>query len=325
MPLRHSSDDEPGISRERDGDGFRYRRSNGSTVRDEKTLARIRALAIPPAYERVWICADANGHLQATGLDARGRKQYRYHPEFRESRERAKFGKMLRFAKALPRIRAALDRDLKRPKPDREKALATVVSLLEKSLVRVGNEEYARENGSVGLTTMRMRHAALDGSELRFRFKGKSGVRHDVALSDRRLANAVRKVSDLPGQRLFQYVGEDGAVHPVTSEGLNEYLKEISGGPFTAKDFRTWAATVGALEHLAAISPWPTTKRDRRRELMGCFREMASRLGNTPSVCRTSYVHPAVVEAFESGALARTIRPGEDPALAVARLLQKAQ
>lgn len=306
----------------REGEGFRYLRPNGKPVRDGKTMERIASLAIPPAYEDVWICADADGHLQAVGRDAAGRKQYRYHPEFRAGREQAKFGRMLKFAAALPRIHEAVTHDLARRGVPREKAVAAVVELLEKSLVRVGSEEYKEERGTVGLTTMDMGHAEIHGDRLRFRFKGKSAVDWDVGVKDRRVARAVRLIGDLPGQRLFQYVGEDGAVHPVTSDDVNRYLHEVSGGPFTAKDFRTWAGTCAALERLALVSPWPEAKGAQKRAVSAAMKDVAARLGNTPAVCRTSYVHPGVVEAFEQGALAKAMRPGESVEEALARLLR---
>ncbi|RYG48717.1 DNA topoisomerase IB [bacterium] len=318
-----TSDDGPGITRKRKEDGFEYFDKKGQRITDEKTLARIRSLAIPPAYEHVWICPRANGHLQATGKDARGRKQYRYHPDFRSSREEAKFGRMLQFAKALPKIHEAVDRDLARPGMPREKALAAVVALLENSHIRIGNEEYAQTNKSYGLTTLRNRHAAVEGAQVRFKFLGKSKVRHEVALHDRRLARIVRKLQELPGQRLFQYLDDAGETHAVTSDDVNGYLKAVTKKDFTAKDFRTWAGTVLALEQLAGIDPVPETKREMTRVLTDCMKCVSTQLGNTPSVCRKSYVHPAVVHSFTQGELRQHLARVKDPEKAVAKLLRK--
>lgn len=317
-------DDEAGISRKREGDGFVYFDVKGKEVTDEKTLGRIRALAIPPAYEEVWICLRANGHLQATGKDARGRKQYRYHPDFRASRDEAKFDRMLQFAKALPRIHEAVDRDLLKRGMPREKAIAAVVALLEGSLIRVGNEEYAQTNRSYGLTTMRNRHAQVTGAEVTFKFLGKSKVRHEIALHDRRLARIVRTLQELPGQRLFQYLDDGGETHAVTSEDVNGYLRAATGADFTAKDFRTWAGTVLALEQLAGVDPVPETKKDMTRVLGDCMKRVASRLGNTPTVCRKSYVHPAVVECFTRGDLRKRLARIDDPEKAVTKILCEA-
>ncbi|CAN5683493.1 DNA topoisomerase IB [soil metagenome] len=317
-------DDEAGISRKREGDGFVYFDVKGKEVTDEKTLGRIRALAIPPAYEEVWICLRANGHLQATGKDARGRKQYRYHPDFRASRDEAKFDRMLQFAKALPRIHEAVDRDLLKRGMPCEKAIAAVVALLEGSLIRVGNEEYAQTNRSYGLTTMRNRHAQVTGAEVTFKFLGKSKVRHEIALHDRRLARIVRTLQELPGQRLFQYLDDGGETHAVTSEDVNGYLRAATGADFTAKDFRTWAGTVLALEQLAGVDPVPETKKDMTRVLGDCMKRVASRLGNTPTVCRKSYVHPAVVECFTRGDLRKRLARIDDPEKAVTKILCEA-
>ena len=235
--LVYTTDASPGIRREVRGEGFAYFKPKGGEVDDEKTLARIRALAIPPAYRDVWICAKANGHLQATGKDARGRKQYRYHPGFREARDAAKFHKLADFGARLPKVHKRIEHDLALSGLPREKVLATVVDLLERSLIRVGNEQYAQENGHFGLTTFRNRHAKVAGSDVTFKFVGKSGVKHDVALHDRKLANVVKKLQELPGQDLFQYVGENGQPHAVTSNDVNAYLKEASGEEFTAKDY----------------------------------------------------------------------------------------
>lgn len=295
--LRYSSDDRPGITRRRSGRGFSYRGSDGSVIHDRATLRRIRTLAIPPAWTGVWICPDPSGHLQATGRDARGRKQHRYHPRFREAREAAKFSRVLEFARLLPSIRGRVDADLAKPGLPREKVLAAVVRLLELSLIRVGNEEYARMNRSFGLTTLRDRHARIDGAEVRFRFTGKSGRRHEVTLRDRRLARVVSRCQDLPGQDLFQYVDDDGVVRDVRSEDVNAYLREISPD-VTAKDFRTWAGTVLAYRALRALQP---RNGARRKAVVEAMKATAERLGNTPAVARSSYVHPAVVEADLDG------------------------
>lgn len=291
-----------GITRRSVEGGFEYVWPNGKTVADERTLGRIRALAIPPAYERVWICPLDNGHLQATGIDARGRKQYRYHPRFREVRDAAKFDKMSTFAEALPQIHERLDHDLSLRGLPRDKVLATVVHLLEKSLIRVGNEEYAKENKSYGLTTLRNRHVKVEGSDVHFRFLGKSKVRHEITLHDRRLARVVQRLQELPGQELFQYVDGEGNTHSISSNDVNAYLREASGGEFTAKDFRTWAGTVLALTELAEIEE-PKTKRETKAAVMQAIRAVSKQLGNTPAVCRKCYVHPVVIDAFTTGRL----------------------
>jgi DNA topoisomerase-1 len=296
--LRYSTDDRPGISRRRSGRGFAYRSPDGTLIHDRSTLARIRALAVPPAWTDVWINRDPNGHLQASGRDAKGRKQYRYHPRFREARESSKFDRMLAFAAALPGIRERVDEDLGRPGLPREKVLATVVRLLEITLIRVGNEEYARLNDSFGLTTLQDRHAKIDGSALRFSFVGKSGQRHRVEVKDRRLSRIVARCQDLPGQDLLQYVDDAGEVRDVRSEDVNAYLREIGGDDFTAKDFRTWAGTVLAYRALRALQP---DGRAPKRAVVEAMRETAERLGNTPAVARRSYVHPAVLEAYMDG------------------------
>jgi DNA topoisomerase-1 len=304
--LRFSTDAKPGIRRRKSGRGFSYRDPEGATIRDAEVLARIRALAIPPAWTDVWICPDPLGHLQATGRDARGRKQHRYHPAFREHRERAKYEAMLRFAELLPAIRERVDADLARPGLPREKVLAAVVRLLELTLIRVGNEEYAKLNRSFGLTTLRDRHAKVRGGTVRFRFSGKSGVRHEVTLRDRRLARVVARCQDLPGQDLLQYVDEEGEVRDVRSEDVNAYLREISGADVTAKDFRTWAGTVLAYRALLALQPGQTD-RESRRNVVEAVRQTAEALGNTPAVARKSYVHPAVLEAYLDGGVGEAL------------------
>ncbi len=300
--LVYTHDTSPGIRRERRGEGFVYLKPKGGEVEDEKTLARIRSLAIPPAYERVWICSRANGHLQATGIDARGRKQYRYHPGFREARDAHKFHRLADFGSHLPRLHKRIESDRALKGMPKEKVLATIVDLLERSLIRVGNEEYAKENGHFGLTTLRNHHAEVHGGEVDFHFVGKSGVEHDVALRDRKLANVVKKLQELPGQDLFQYVAENGQPHGVTSDDVNGYLKAATGDDFTAKDFRTWAASVRALETLAGRGV-PGTQKEAKAAINETIKAVSKELGNTPSVCRKCYVHPAVLEAFASGKL----------------------
>ncbi len=316
--LRYVSDREPGISRERHGRTFIYRDSRARRILAPGELARIRALAIPPAYTHVWICASANGHLQATGRDARGRKQYRYHPRWRTHRDSTKFHRMLAFGRALPRIRRRVAQHLLKTGLPREKVLATLVKLLERTLVRGGHEEYARENGSYGLTTLRGRHVRVSGERLIFEFRGKSGVYQRVAVSDPAVARVVRRCQDLPGQELFQWVDEKGRRHTIDSSDVNEYLREICGEDFTAKDFRTWFATVEALERLRRLRP--ASAREAQHQAVEVVREVARRLGNTPSVCRNCYIHPGVIEAHARGAL--TAVNGAAPAQVLAQLLR---
>ncbi|MFL5778658.1 MAG: DNA topoisomerase IB [Chloroflexota bacterium] len=298
--LRYTTDQDPGIARRHAGRGFSYRAPDGSLIRDRKVLARIRALAIPPAWTDVWICPTEDGHVQATGRDARGRKQHRYHPRFRDRRETTKFDRMIAFARALPAIRERCDRDLARSGLPREKVLAAVVRLLELTLIRVGNDEYARLNQSFGLTTLRDRHARIQGATIRFRFRGKAGKLHEVGLRDRRLAAVVRSCQELPGQELFQYVDDHGEVQDIASDDVNAYLREIAGDDFSAKDFRTWAGTVLAYRALRALRP-ADTERGVRKNVVEAIRQTAGHLGNTPAVCRRSYVHPAVLDAYFDG------------------------
>jgi DNA topoisomerase-1 len=303
MPvLVHVSDDEPGI--ERHGHArFRYvRQTTRRQVRSDHDLVRIRALAIPPAWTDVWICADPNGHVQATGRDARGRKQYRYHPAYRRRRERKKFDQLVPFGQSLGELRAAVDRDLRRPQLDRARVLAAIISLLELTYVRIGNEAYARENRSYGLTTLRSSHVDIDGSHLRLHFRGKGGKWTDVSCCDPRLARVVRRCQELPGQQLFQYQDSDGAIAHITSTDVNDYLRDISGLDATAKTFRTWGATLMAAELLADLEP-PASPRVATRIVNETLREVAAELGNTLAVCKASYVHPVVPESFENGAL----------------------
>ncbi|MDQ6825764.1 MAG: DNA topoisomerase IB [Candidatus Eremiobacteraeota bacterium] len=300
--LRYVSDDGPGIRRKLQGKHFFFVGCDGKAIDDDTEIKRIRALAIPPAYTNVWICPNPNGHLQATGRDARGRKQYRYHKRWREVRDETKYGRMIAFAKALPKIRKRVDKDMARQGLPRPKVLATVVRLLETTLIRVGNEEYAKENKSYGLTTLKNQHVSIEGSSLRFTFKGKSGVRHAISLQDRRLSRVVRACRDIPGQDLFQYVDEEGNNQSIDSADVNDYIQEISGDEFTAKDFRTWVGTVTCALMLASCDP-AQSPADAKKNVNQVIKEVAQRLGNTPVVCRKCYVHPTVIENYmEDGA-----------------------
>ena len=300
--LRYMSDTTPGIRRKRAGKGVAYIGPDGQPVRDPKQLERIRSLAIPPAYTDVWICADPRGHIQATGRDARGRKQYRYHPRWREARDETKFGRMLAFSEALPKIRARVERDLALPGLPREKVLAAVVRLLECTWIRVGNEEYSRTNRSYGLTTLQDQHATITGVKVRFRFRGKSGKTHEVELSDRRLARIVQRCQELPGEELFQYVDQEGNVQDVGSGDVNDYLREITGEDFTAKDFRTWHGTILAVMALREIGPCGSV-REAKSNFLQAIDRVAERLNNTRAVCRKYYVHPAVLETYGDGTI----------------------
>jgi DNA topoisomerase-1 len=308
--LRYVLDDRPGIRREPAPDSggeaakgeFRYLDAKGEAVADETTLKRIKALAIPPAWTEVWICPQANGHLQATGRDARGRKQYRYHAKWREVRDEVKYERMIKFGKALPQIRKEVDRALSLPGLPREKVLATIVYLLEATMMRIGNDEYARENKSYGLTTLRNRHVKIDGSEVEFRFRGKSGVYHDVKVYDRRLARIIQRTRDLPGQDLFQYLDEDGERHTIGSADVNDYLRAISGEDYTAKDFRTWSGTVLAAMALREFEKFDS-ETQAKKNVVRAIETVAQKLGNTPSVCRKCYVHPAVLDSYMDGTM----------------------
>jgi DNA topoisomerase-1 len=295
--LRYVSDAMPGIRRMRRGRSFGYLDPSGAKIGDETTLGRIRSLAIPPAYTDVWICPLSNGHLQATGRDARGRKQYRYHPRWREVRDENKYARMLDFARALPAIRRRVDRDLQSTGLTREKVLASVVRLLETTAIRVGNDEYAKANGSFGLTTLRNKHARIDGADITFRFSGKSGVAHAVDLHDRRLAKILHACQELPGQRLFEYADAGGNAHPIDSNDVNEYIRDISGGDFTAKDFRTWLGTVECARILNAAQD-AESQTERKSRIVEAVKQVAELLRNTPAVCRKCYVHPALLEAY---------------------------
>jgi DNA topoisomerase-1 len=305
--LRYVTDQSPGIRRIASGGTFRYVSADGKPIRDPATLERIRTLAIPPAWTSVWICPDPRGHLQATGRDARGRKQHRYHPRWREVRDEVKFDRMLAFARALSAIRRQTARDLARPGLPRRKVVAAVVQLLEKTLIRVGNDEYARGNQSYGLTTLRDQHALVSGSTVRFRFRGKSGKAHDIRLTNRRLAQIVRRCRDLPGAELFQYVDDHGRVVDIGSSDINEYLREVAGQDFTAKDFRTWAGTVLAACALGALTSYSSSS-EAKRNMLGAIDGVAALLGNTRTICRKSYIHPAVLDGYMDGTLLSELR-----------------
>ncbi len=300
--LHYGHEDDLTIRREGKPPLFRYLDIDGHEIRDETTLERIRSLAIPPAYADVRIAADPRLHLQLVGRDARGRKQYRYHPKWRAARDEGKFARMAAFGKALPAIRMRVEADLRKRELTREKVLATVVRLLELTLIRVGNDQYAKENKSFGLTTLRNRHVKSEGAAVVFEFKGKSGIKHRTGVKDRRLTRVIRALQDLPGQRLFQYVDEGGGRHAIGSHDVNGYLQAISGEDFTAKDFRTWAGTIAAAKALA-MQPKPENRTQARRATSLCIKATAGLLGNTPAVCRKAYIHPAVLDAFAAANL----------------------
>lgn len=296
------SDSKPGITRRRSGTGFAYFLPDGSPLKDSEELARVRSLVIPPAWSDVWICPSKNGHLQAVGTDARGRKQYRYHSSYREVRDATKFTRMIAFGMVLPKIRAQVAKDLSLPGLPRRKVLATVVRLLESTSIRVGNEEYRKQNESFGLTTLRNRHVQIDGRTLHFHFKGKSGQFHDVELTDRRLARIVAECQELPGHELFQFIDDEGNRSPVHSDDVNGYLREITGEDFTAKDFRTWNGSRAAAWALAAMGP-ADGESAVKKNIVAAVKETASLLGNRPATCRKYYVHPAVFDHYSNGTL----------------------
>ena len=308
--LAWCNDDTPGITRRRAGKGFTYRDAKGATIKNPKVLDRIRMLAIPPAWTDVWICPRANGHIQATGRDVKGRKQYRYHNDWSTARSEHKFDKLPAFARALPKLRERVEHDLGLKGVCRDKVLATAVRLLEITLIRVGNATYAKQNRSYGLTTLNKRHIDVDGAAMTFEFKGKSGVEHKVSVRDRRLARVVRTLEDLPGQQMFKYRTADGTLCPITSDDVNAYIREAMGEGFSAKDFRTWAGTVSAARAFRDMDP-PTSQTDGRRKITVCMKAVAGLLGNTPTVCRSSYVHPVVVDLYESGRIAEVL-PGSE-------------
>ena len=310
--LSYVSDDAPGIRRKPRGMGFSYHLPDGLLISDREALARVRALAVPPAWTEVWICTKANGHIQATGRDARGRKQYIYHPDWRTVRDRDKFERILEFARLLPAIRGRVAQDMSKRGMPREKVLATVVSLLDKTLIRVGNDGYAKENGSYGLTTLRVRHLEIEGQELRFHFKGKSGKTWRLSMKDRRIARVVRSIQDLPGQHLFQHVDDEGCVRSVDSNDVNEYLREIAGADVSAKDFRTWAGTVLAVLALSSLGPFASQTK-AKVNLRRAIEAVATKLGNTPTICRKCYVHPEIMDCYLEGALPTIRASARDP------------
>jgi DNA topoisomerase I len=305
--LRYVSDAQPGLHRRRRGSGFSYVDADGKLVRDKDTLARIKSLVIPPAWSDVWICPNPKGHLQVTGRDARGRKQSRYHPRWREVRDETKYERMTIFGAALPAIRERVEHDLSLPGMPRLKILSAIVRLMEVTLIRVGNEEYARENQSYGLTTMRNKHVEVAGSTVTFKFQGKSKVRHTVDINDRRLARIIQRCQDLPGYELFQYIDGDGNHHTVDSSDVNDYLREMTNEDFTAKDFRTWAGTVLACSMLQEFESFES-QTQAKKNVVQAIKDVAARLGNTPSVCRKCYVHPAVLDTYFSGAMIKTVK-----------------
>jgi DNA topoisomerase-1 len=318
----------PGIRRTGRRPPFRYRSVKNKVISDRRELERIRLLVIPPAWTDVWICPDPQGHLQATGRDARGRKQYRYHRRWREVRDEAKYGRLTHFARTLPRIRERTDTDLRRCGLPRAKVLATVVRLLEKTFIRIGNEEYARDNGSIGLTTMRDGHAKVNGATVRFEFRGKSGIQHAIDLRDRRLIRVIKACRDLPGHELFQYIDGDGLRRSIDSADVNAYLREMSGADFSAKDFRTWAGTVLAARELAAMPPFKSNA-EAKRNIVKAVAAVAGHLRNTKAVCRKCYIHPIVIEAYLDGDLndlraSRAMKPNglDAEELAVVRIIE---
>jgi DNA topoisomerase-1 len=300
--LVYIDDQSVGLSRRKSGKGWSYRDATGAKIREKAVIERINRIGIPPAYTDVWICSDERGHIQATGRDAKGRKQYRYHERFREVRDSTKYGHMLTFAEVLPGIRERIDADMARRGLPRAKVLATVVRLLETTMIRVGNADYAKQNKSYGLTTLHDRHVKVEGGELRFRFKGKSGKQWNLKLADRRVAKIVKQSQDLPGQHLFQYLDEDGEQREVTSSDVNTYLREISGSDITAKDFRTWTGTVLAALALAEFEKFDS-EAAAKRNVRAAIEKVSAKLGNTPAVCRRCYVHPEVIDSYMSQAL----------------------
>ena len=311
--LTYSDDAEPGFTRRKSGKGWGYRDLKGAPIRDAAVVERINKLAIPPAYADVWISPDPNGHIQATGRDEKGRKQYRYHPRWAEARAETKYARMAAFGRALPGVRERVDKDLAKRGLPKEKVVAAVVALLERTLIRVGNDEYAKTNKSFGLTTLRDRHVKFDGAEMQFQFKGKSGVKHSTGLKDRRLARVVKQCQDVPGQRLFQYVDDDGSHQGIESADVNAYLREVTGEDFTAKDFRTWAGTTAAAKALA-MQDRPETERQAKASMTLCIKATAGLLGNTPTVCRSSYIHPEVLKAFQEHRLPQSFAEAEGDA-----------
>ena len=312
--LHYVNHTKPGIRRERTDEGWDFYQPDGVRITDEKTIARIKKLAIPPAYTDVWICRDPNGHLQAVGRDARGRKQYRYHPRWREIRDEAKYGKMLIFGRKLPDIRKRVEHDLSKPGLPREKVLAALVRLLERTLARIGNEEYARANNSFGLTTLRERHATVHGATVELDFRAKHGIQRHIELKDRKLANIVKKLQDIPGQELFHYLDDHGHSHTVGSDDVNAYLHEITGEEITAKDFRTWAATNLAALALKELEVFDSAAK-AKKNVLRAVETVSSLLGNTPSICRKCYIHPAIFDGYLDGSLLEGLKARADAVL----------
>jgi DNA topoisomerase I len=306
--LRYVTGEGPGISRKRAGKGFSYTGVDGKPVRDKTTLERIEALAIPPAWQNVWICPVANGHIQAVGRDARGRKQYRYHARYREVRDETKFSRMLAFGAALPKIRQRVKKDLALPGLPRQKVIAAIVRLLDETCARVGNEEYAKTNKSYGLTTLKDRHVDFHGDTLHLQFRGKSNQDHDITLRDRRLAKIVKQCQDIPGQELFQYKTESGDYAQVHSTDVNDYLREITAEDFTAKDFRTWHGSGHMAQQLVELGPCQS-ETELKRNIVSAVKATASKLGNRPAACRKYYIHPAVFESYAEQTIFETMRP----------------
>jgi len=317
--LRYVPSGGPCIRRIRAGKAFRYLSPTGKPVHDAKTLARIRSLVIPPAWQNVAICPSPNGHLQAVGVDARGRKQYRYHPRYRAVRDQAKFSRMIAFGTVMAIIRRQVEKDLRRPGLPKAKVLATVVRLLETSFIRVGNDEYAKENDSFGLTTLKNHHVQIAGAKLRFQFRGKSGQHHSIELTDRRLAGIVKRCQDLPGYELFEYQGRDGKIRAIESSDVNNYIRQTAGSEFTAKDFRTWAGTILAIRALGAAGPG-RNQRETKKVVINAVKSVAAQLGNRPATCRKYYVHPAILEAYADGSLFPVLKQGEQQEAAYAGL-----
>ena len=305
--LRYVSDQSPGIRRRKNAKGFVYVTPDGKTIRGSDEIRRLKSLAIPPAWRDVWICPLPLGHLQATGRDAKGRKQHRYHPRWREVRDETKYHRMRDFGRLLPAIRRRVKQDLALPGLPREKVLATVLRLLETSMIRVGNDEYRRQNNSFGLATLRSRHVNVSGSSIRFEFRGKSGIQHAVDLNDRRLARIIKQCQELPGYELFQYIGDDGERHAIDSGDVNDYLRQIAGGEFSSKDFRTWAGTVLAARALGQFQDGDSNA-ERKKTIQQAIESVAKRLGNTKTVCRKCYIHPAVIDAYTDGSLLQVLR-----------------
>lgn len=306
--LRYVNDGEPGISRVKRGTGFSYVFDDGAVVQDRMTLERISSLAVPPAWTKVWICKSANGHIQAVGRDAKGRKQYRYHAKWREARDGTKYSRMLEFAKVLPAIRSRVSTDLRREGMPREKVLATVVKLLDLTAIRIGNEEYAKQNRSYGLTTLKTKHVDVNGSKVKFRFTGKSGIKNEVAITHKGIAKILKRCQEIPGQELFQYLDGDSPVS-INSSDVNDYIRDTAGGDFTAKDFRTWAGTVLAACALSEVTDCETVT-EKKVAVVNAVDSVAAALGNTLAICRKCYIHPAVVDAFSEGRLVALLGSG---------------